>query len=234
MKTLEKQQAVALRGRGLSYREIQKVLSVSRSSLSRWLRDIGLTEDQQARIHQKNVAIRRKFVEFNDNKRIRCQAEKRATMARCANDVGSLSARELQLLGAGLYWAEGCKSDSTSVVEFVNSDLAMIALMMRWLRICCRVPEQKLRARVQLHDAGRVQDVERFWSQITSIPVRQFTKPILKLSSSSQRKRGNILPYGTFHIRISDVRLLTKIRGWIEGLKMAPSSSPAQDVSFSG
>ena len=234
MRTLEKQQAVSLRSQGLSYREIQKVLSVSRGSLSRWLQDIELTGDQQARIHQKNVSIRRQFVESNGHRRIRRQSEKREVIERCAGNVGGLSVRELHLLGVALYWAEGCKGHLTSVVEFVNADPAMIALVMRWFRVCCLVPEQKFRARVQLHDAGRLKDVERFWSCLTGIPASQFTKPLLKLSPSSQRKRGNVLPYGTLHLRIADVHLLTKIHGWIKGLSAAPSSSPAQDVSFSG
>ena len=227
MKSLEKQRAISLRNGGLSYREIQQAIAVSRGSLSRWLRDIELTEDQRARIHQKNAFIRKQFVESNGRKRVRRQAEKCATLEQCAGSIGSLSLRELRLLGTALYWAEGSKGNLTSVVEFVNADPAMIALMMRWFRICCAVPAQKFRARVQLHDAERMEDVERFWSDLTGIPTVQFTKPILKLSPTSQQKRGNSLPYGTLHIRIADVQLLTQIRGWIHGLSTAPSSSPA-------
>ena len=227
MKALEKQQAVALRNQGLSYREIQEVVRVSRGSLGRWLRGIELGQAQQQRIHHKNLSIRRKFVEYNERKRVQTQAQKLATLQQCSQDIGNITIRELHLVGAALYWAEGSKGNLTSVVEFVNADPAMIALMMRWFRMCCQVPEQKFRARVQLHDTAQQLEAERFWSTLTGIPAEQFTRPMLKLSPSSQRKRGNSLPYGTIHIRIADVQLLTKIRGWMKGLTLAPSSSPA-------
>ena len=228
MKTLEKEQAVALRNRGLSYREIQQQLLVSRGSLSRWLRDIELTQEQQARIHGTSLSIRKKFVEYNQRKRVAVQAKKAHVIRQAAaEEIGSLTRRELQLVGTALYWAEGCKSPFNSLVEFVNADPTMIALMMRWLRVCCEVPEHQLRGRVQIHDASRLQEVQQFWSSLTGIPTRQFTEPILKVSVTSRGKRGNCLPYGTMHIRIADVQLLTRIQGWIKGLGLAPSSSPA-------
>ena len=160
-------------------------MPVSPGSLSRWLRDIELNDEQRARIHQKNLASRQKFVEFAQRKHRTSQLEKSG-------------------------------------------------LMMRWFRECCNVSEQKFRIRVQLYDAAHRQHIEQFWSQVTGISTQQFTKPILKLSPSSQRTRGNPLPYGTLHLRIAGVHLLTKIQGWMKGLSLAPSSSPAQDVSFSG
>lgn len=203
MKTLEKEQAVGLRQAGLSYREIGQRVNVSRGSLSRWLRDIALTPDQQSRIHQQNLAIRKKFVQYNGQKRAAALAEKERIRTEAAQEVHALSSRELRLIGTALYWAEGSK---TGLVEFVNSDPLMVALMMRWFRLTV---------------------VQAFWSQLTGIPLRQFTRPFQKLSPTSQRKRGNCLPNGIIHIRIADVRLLARIGGWIKGLGTAPSSSPA-------
>ena len=223
MKTLEKQQAVLLRQQGLSYKEILDSLAASQSSLSRWLRNVELTPDQHARIHRKNLAVRQRFVEWNSRRRIETRVRKDQLASHCAAEIGELSLRELQLIGVSLYWAEGSKG----MVEFVNADPNMIRLVMQWFRRCCQVPESKFRAKVQLYDLARREDTERFWSTLTGIPLQQFTKPIDKLSPGSRRKRGNTLPYGTLHIRISDVQLLTKIQGWIHGLNMAPSSSPA-------
>lgn len=226
MKALEKQQAILLRGQGLSYREIQQSIAVSRSSLNRWLQGIQLTDEQQARLQCKNALIQKKFIEYNAQKRTDSQARKAAVIQACAQEIGRLSGRELQLIGAALYWGEGSKAATASVVEFVNSDPTMIAVMMRWFRLCCHVPEHKLRARIQLHDATQRDRVEQFWSHLTGIPTSQFTYPIFKVASSSQGKRGNCLPYGTLHVRIADVNLLAQIRGWIHGLGLAPSSSP--------
>jgi hypothetical protein len=53
MKLLLKQQAVELRKQGLSYNQIQKLISVSKGSLSIWLRDIKLTPEQYTKIGQR-------------------------------------------------------------------------------------------------------------------------------------------------------------------------------------
>lgn len=42
-----REQAVALRIEGKSYREINEVIGVSKSSLSLWLREVPLTPDHQ-------------------------------------------------------------------------------------------------------------------------------------------------------------------------------------------
>lgn len=227
MKPQEKSQAIVLRLQGLSYREIQQSIAVSRGSLHRWLRDITLTERQVGRIYQKNQSIRQKFVAYNDRRCAESRAQKHALHQDSAREIGTLTVRELHLLGAALYWAEGAKGTLTSVVEFVNTDPAMIALLMRWFRICCRVPESKFRARLQLHHVNQVADATAYWSDVTGLPGTQFTSPFVKISRSSQQKTGNRLPYGVLHIRIADARLLTKIQGWIAGLRLAPSSSLA-------
>lgn len=227
MKTIEKQQATELRSQGFSYREIEAVLPVSRGSLSRWLRHLELTQEQQARIHRKNLSIRRQFIEYNQRRRAETLANKADALETAAQSVGALTERELHLVGTALYWAEGAKGRLTSVIEFVNADPAMITLMMRWFRVCCIVPEPKFRLRVQLHSPEGRQEAERFWAAQTGIPLQQFTQPILKPSPSSKCKQGNHLPYGTLHIRIADVRLLMRVQGWVKGLGLAPSSSPA-------
>ncbi len=228
MKPQEKSQAIALRLQGLSYREIQHSIAVSGGSLHRWLRDMTLTEHQVGRIYQKSQSVRQKFVAYNDQRCAESRAQKHALHQDSVREIGTLTARELHLLGAALYWAEGAKGTLTSVVvEFVNTDPAMIALMMRWFRICCRVPESKFRARLQLHHLDRVADATAHWSDVTGLPSTQFTAPFVKISRSSQQKTGNCLPYGVLQIRIADARLLTKIQGWIAGLRLAPSSSPA-------
>ena len=234
MKANEKQQAVQLRRQGLSYREIQLQLPVSQGSLSRWLRDIPLTDEQRARFEGMQAFVRAQLIERNRLRRASAIAAREKIVEEAVRTIGSLTIRELRLVGAALYWAEGCKGQLTSVVEFVNADPGMIALIMRWFRQCCLVPEEKFRARVQLHSPSQQGAAEEFWSALTGIPLHQFTRPMLKLSPSSQKKQGNHLPYGTLHIRIADVRLLMRIQGWARGLSMAPSSSPAQDVSFSG
>lgn len=70
MKPTERKLAESLRRQGATYREILRKVSVSKSTLSVWLRDIRLTEAQKERIHGKDVWIRRRFVECNEEKHL--------------------------------------------------------------------------------------------------------------------------------------------------------------------
>ena len=96
--------------------------------------------------------------------------------------------------------------------------------MMRWFRRICKIPNTKFRIRIQCHDTDNVEEAKEYWSGVTDIPLVQFTKPYVRISPSSKKRMGALSPYGICNLRISDVSLLTKIKGWINGLKALSSS----------
>lgn len=232
MKKAQKDKAILLRIQGLSYNEIVERLSVSKGSLSSWLRDIEIDLCQKVRIKDKILNNRIKFLEYNIIRSKKAEGEKQSLYNKSKNEITNITKEELKLTGIGLYWAEGYKANLWKTVSFSNSDPKMIVLMMRWFREICDVKEEKFRVKLQIHDKAVVENAEKFWAEITRIPLTQFTKSTIKISKSSGLKRGNILPYGTVQIRVSDTKLLVKIKGWIDGLG-ALSSSPVQDVRFS-
>lgn len=225
MKVEEKEKAFKLRKTGWTYREILNRIPVSKGSLSYWLRDIELTNNQKRRIYNKNLDIRRKFVEYNDLKRKKAISEKEEAFKTASKEIDSLSKQELKLIGIALYWAEGYKTDMAKSVEFANSDPNMIRLIMRWFREICNVSNGKFRIRIQIHNAGNIDKAIEFWSLNTGVSSKQFTKPYIKISPTSKGKSENLLPYGICHVRISNAKLLARIKGWINGLKVAPWSS---------
>lgn len=104
------------------------------------------------------------------------------------------------------------------MVNFSNSDPKMISLMMKFFREVCRVPEKKFRGIVNIHPHLNRKKAVNFWAKISGIPITQFHKTQITVSRSSKHKKDT-LPLGTFRIVISDVRLQSKIRGWIKGLE---------------
>ena len=58
-KRLERERAIDLRRRGLSYSEIREHVPVAKSSLSLWLRSVGLLEWQQERLSKRKLAAAR-------------------------------------------------------------------------------------------------------------------------------------------------------------------------------
>ena len=224
MKVNERNKAVELRKRGKTFGEILREISVSRGSLSYWLRDITLTPEQSERIKYKNEQIKEKFIKFNELRKDKSQQDKSIIISNAIKEIDVLSARELKLMGIALYWAEGYKGPACKGVEFTNTDPAMIKLMMRWFREVCGVRESKFRIRLQVYNEKNVDKIIDFWAKNTGIPHSQFTKPYLKTSPTSKKKVGNLTPCGICSIRISDIQLITKIRGWIQGLTALSSS----------
>lgn len=149
--------AVALRHEGRSYREIRQALLVSKSTLSRWLRDVPLTDDQRAALAARGWAAASRRAQA-----VRESAVRRRTGVQAAAraQVGELAESELFVAGVVAYWAEGTKNKpwrTGAKVRFMNSDPGMVRLFLRWLTLV-GVTEDRIVFRLHIHASA---DVER-------------------------------------------------------------------------
>lgn len=207
-----------LRKRGISLKEIAQKLQVAKSSVSLWVKDVKLTKPQTKFLSHK--AHLREIIEKRVETRIQNEKAKRQKVIDIyKKDVSKIkiSPDKLILLGSALYWAEGGKSDKNRMFNFYNSDPKMIRVMLIFLRSVCKIPEQKLRGHLHLHPHADVKQAEKFWSDITNIPLSQFYKTNLAQSKASKNTRNN-LPYGTFSIQICSTDLYLKMLAWIEAI----------------
>lgn len=205
-----------LRKRGYSVKEISDTLSVAKSSVSTWVRDIALTSQQKLRLKQKGHSP--KVVEKRRQSRLRNEALKRNfAINEASQDIGKLSKHDLKMLGLAIYWGEGSKA-SKGAVRISNSDPSIIMVGMRFFREICRVEESRFRAQIHIHSPRAVIASEKYWSEVTGVPYSQFYKTYTIKSKSSKNIRKT-LEYGTLDIGVGDTKLLLRILGWIEGLK---------------
>ncbi|OGZ10750.1 MAG: hypothetical protein A3C93_05535 [Candidatus Lloydbacteria bacterium RIFCSPHIGHO2_02_FULL_54_17] len=123
----------------------------------------------------------------------------------------------LKLLGVAIYWAEGYKSDKAKCVDLANSDPDMIRIFMKFLRNVCGVDENRLRVLLYCHDRQKIPELIAYWSHLTKISPRLFTKPYVpkRISSPNHRKMSR----GLIHVRYYDKKLLQLILSWIEEYK---------------
>ena len=75
---------------------------------------------------------------------------------------------------AMLYLGEGSKTRSS--LMFGNSDPTIISLFLRLLRYCYKIDEDKFRCTLQCRADQDIQKLEKFWSNITNIPLSKFYK----------------------------------------------------------
>lgn len=210
MKLREKIKAIELRKEGLSYERILQLVGVSKGTLSQWLKDIPLTDKQVVSLKGR---AKSRYAGAKANQ-TRAKSKKEQIFEAARKEAQQLVGKPLFVAGLMLYWAEGTKNGAT--VAFTNSDPAMVRLMMRWFREICCVPEKKFRILVFIHSLLINDDWQQKWIEVTGVPLSQFNRPHVKPTITKHRK--NKLYEGTCVIKINDVALLAKIKGWQRGL----------------
>lgn len=176
---LVKKKAIALRKGGKTYGEINKALDVSipKSTISYWLKNITLSKKQKNRI-DGNIA---KNIKLSQKKALLVNKKKRQNYLLSVHnrvkhlEVVLLNCDVAKIALAMLYLGEGSKTNRGSLM-FGNSDPEIIKLFLRFLRECYTLDESKFRCTVQCRADQDVKKLEKFWSNITEIPLNLFYK----------------------------------------------------------
>lgn len=217
-----------MRMQGKSYTEISRGLGMSKSTLSLWFRHLILPEEMRAKINSRaRTASINAILKHNKKQTHDAEERSRAIRADHRKSVGTISVRELMLIGSALYWAEGYKRPilrdgkprTYHPVSFTNSDPLMVKLFLKFLRGVCHVAEEHIKADLRIFEHQNEAHLLDYWGRITGLPYSNFRKTYRGVSISNQRKRPfNVLPYGTIQIRVSRTEVFHRIMGWIEGL----------------
>lgn len=210
--------AIELRKKGLSYGEIIEKVVVSKDTVSRWCKDIQLTDEQQNRLlllkqkgQSKGSAV------AANNKRIIRKQKLTEVLKEGRNTVGLLSDRDFFIAGIALYAAEGDKGDGRG--GFANSDPQIITFMMQWFLRFLSIPISRYRGAIWIHEGLDQSKAKKYWSELTTIPESQFHKTyISKNKPESKKIRKNIHSFGVFSIRFSDSASHRMIISWISAL----------------
>jgi transposase-like protein len=136
VKLVEREEARRLRREeGLAIKAIARTLSVSSSSVSRWVRDVALTAQQLDALREANPI-------FNGQRTgtARSSANARARRVEAQQHGRALAAlaEPLHRTGCMLYWAEGARSRNH--VVFTNADADMLCVFREFLRRCYAWP----------------------------------------------------------------------------------------------
>lgn len=212
-----KEKAIGLRHKGLSYSEVLLQIPVARSTLSLWLRSVGLAKAQQQRLTSKRLrALRRGTLKIMAHrKRLIREIKYEASQT-----IGVLSPVQRLVIGAALYWAEGSKETENvknTHLKFSNSDPEMVKLMRRWIKEFFNINFLDMKYELYVHKEADWQEAQRFWSEELEIP-----KDILRVYFKQHQLKNSMNPRKYFgQIRIvvpKSTNMVRKISGWIEGI----------------
>ncbi len=187
-KRKEKELALKLREQGKTYSEIKERISVSKGTLSLWLRDKPLSSERMREVRDNS----QKRIE---NYRNTCRKRREKILSHAygvaEQDIGDLSKRDIFIAGLFLYWGEGSKQDHAEI-GLSNTDPAVLKFFLKWLDVLS-VPKDKLRIRLQLYSDMDIEKEKQYWSYELEIPKSQFRKPYIKkskLSNVTHRRGG--------------------------------------------
>lgn len=208
MKQAKKDQAILLRLKGGSVKEISRTLGVAQSTVSVWLRSVELSSKAR-QILQKKSELGRKKASLT----LRLQTEGKLISA--AYDAASVvkevkyDVNSLKILCAMMYWCEGSKTKNDSSLVFTNSDPELVSFFLQLLRKAFGVDESKFRILMHLHEYHNPIKQLRFWSKVTNIQQSQFLRSYKKPNTGKNKKNG--YP-GCISLRYHDVELAREIQ----------------------
>lgn len=217
-----KHKAIQLRKQGKTYSEILKQIPVAKSTLSLWLREVGLSVRQKQRITQKRIEGQRRGAVAQRNKRLKRQ---NFLIESTRKEIGRISRRELWLIGVALYWAEGSKEKegkAGSRVSFSNSDPRMLAIFIKWLKECAKVPDEDISADLYIHESHKdnLDEIFKKWSKLLKLPRPFFKHAYFKKNKiKTKRKNTGTLYIGLLQVTIrASSDLNRRIAGWVKGI----------------
>lgn len=215
-----------LRKQGESVRSICNKLSLSKSTVSLWVRDIILSVEQLEELRNRQIKGSEKGREIG----ALMQKQRRLNLIEKYKNEGTkelqkISSNELKLVFLALYWAEGSKKGNS--LRFCNSDPKLINLMTKSLKENFNIPVEMFSLRVGINEIHKEREeiVKKYWSEITHMPLSHFRKTSFKKSKVYKIYDNFNEHYGTLDVTIlKSAELYYKIMGLIEGLASQGSS----------
>lgn len=230
----KKNLAIDLRKKGSSYSEIKKVISIPKSTLSYWLRNVKLEKNQSEKLKNKRLET----AKANSAKKI---YETSVMIEEIKNssskDIKKISRRELWLMGIVLYWKErllsGIESDLRRGVRFTSSDPGLVKLFLRWLKDAGKIEDDEIFFDIFIGTDKRssIDEALEYWSKVTKFARPYFRhfyfqkirpgmiKPSVTGKKQIKRKNYKKARFGYLRVRVKASSMLARqIYGWAKGV----------------
>lgn len=211
-KSAEYEQAVAFRKRGFTYTEIARIVGVSKSTVSNWLRDQQFSQ----KIRDENA---QRAARDNAKRMSLLNKARSAERTRSLSDVHTSAETEFRhykkdpLFTAGLmlYLSAGATSDE-HVIRLSSGRMEVHRIFMRFASEYLGAPREKIRFWLFLPCGAREQECMKKWMRETGVTIPQFYKN--QFAPRSGKKRT--LQYGVGNTIIASTVLTHKLNRWIE------------------
>lgn len=183
-----KPEAIKLRRKGVSIREVEKLLKIPRSTLSGWFRTVKLTEKQKDKLLERwlkglSKARVRAVLWHNQQREKRLRdAENQAVEILSNLDITNKSILDLSL--AMLYLGEGSKTKNGTAMG--SSDPLILKFFINSLLKNHSIDINKIKCALHLRADQNPQVLEKYWSKELGIPLKNFTSPSIDVRTKGR------------------------------------------------
>ncbi|MDO8610532.1 MAG: hypothetical protein Q7R95_08350 [bacterium] len=123
------------------------------------------------------------------------------------------------LIALIIWWCEGTKARQHKIykntyyraVEVINSDPRIVKIFADFLRNEMKVPNNRIKGQIQIHEGDHKDEIENYWVMKTGIPKNQFNKTIIREKGNKPNKNK-----GTFKLRLYDKIIFDKLKLMLE------------------
>jgi transposase len=213
----ERKKCIELRKMGESLRYIAKTVGVAKSSVTRWVKDVKLTEEQRKNLYKKRYGLQKKKEKKEKQVGHEVWSSMRRKVREEMQEVGRqkfLKEGKEYAFGCALFWAEGSKDRNSTIL--VNSDEDMLLFFAKFLRKYFNVKSDQITIKLQYYDNGdlTVDDIIKYWCDKLDVTPDNFIKPTLRNKYYTNNNIKYI--YGIPTIQVNNTNITQQLYGSIK------------------
>ena len=200
-----REKALEWRKDGMAIGEICERLSLGKSTVYYWIKDIPIERTEKQTEAQKagTKGMQRKYAAIRE-----------AAYSEAAKDASKRlddpSFRDFVML----YLTEGYRR-TRNCVSVANSNLCLMRLAVKWMRV---LSEKEIHYAIQYHVDQDLDELKAYWAEGLGIDAGgiRFQR---KSNSGKMDKRKWRSEYGVLTVRVGDTVLRSKIQAWMDKLQ---------------
>ena len=214
MKIKEKEKAVQMRRAGCLIPEIASSLSVSKSTVSEWLRNVQLTDTEEGILASNRYASSLARLKIGTKTQV---ASRKALRLKYQQEGAEYATkREFEhIVGCMLYWGEGTKSQNLAV--FTNSDPVAVLTFKNFVDRYFPGRQYQVRVNCYLNNGLTETEIQQYWLSLLGLSNSSSRKGVFKSTNDEGTFRKNRHRHGICSLYVSGgVSVVQHIYGAIQ------------------
>ena len=167
--------AIELRQKGSSIKDIEKKLSIPRSTLSGWFRNVKLNQKQISKLENKKkqalVEARKKAVLWHNEQKQKRMAKAKKEALVVIDNIDLEDTSTLELVLAFLYLGEGYKTNTTGMR---SSDPKILKFFIVSTEKLYGIKRNNIRCDLNLRSDQDPEKMKMYWSKELNLPISCF------------------------------------------------------------